>query len=75
MAFIIKNLTFSVCDFYENNQVFSGGIELDNLDDNLQSKKYDNLYVIGESLNVDGKCGGFNLQWAWTSGFIVGSKI
>ena len=75
MAFIIKNLTFSVCDFYENNQVFSGGIELDNLDGNLQSKKYDNLYIIGESLNVDGKCGGFNLQWAWTNGFIVGSKI
>ena len=75
MANTIKNLKFEVTDFYKNNQVFSGGIELDNLDKNLQCKKYPNLYVIGESVDVDGKCGGFNLQWAWTSGFIVGGKI
>ena len=75
MANTIKNLKFEVTDFYQNNQVFSGGIGLDNLDKNLQCKKYPNLYVIGESVDVDGKCGGFNLQWAWTSGFIVGCNI
>ena len=75
MANTIKNFKFEVTDFYQNNQVFSGGIGLDNLDKNLQCKKYPNLYVIGESVDVDGKCGGFNLQWAWTSGFIVGCNI
>ncbi|MGV2645068.1 aminoacetone oxidase family FAD-binding enzyme, partial [Clostridium perfringens] len=35
----------------------------------LQSKLVDNLYFCGELLDVDGDCGGFNLQWAWSSGF------
>jgi predicted flavoprotein YhiN len=30
------------------------------------------LYFAGEILDVDGKCGGFNLQWAWSSGFVAG---
>ena len=39
------------------------------------SKKVPNLYVCGEACDVDGLCGGFNLQWAWTSGQIVGKNL
>lgn len=72
---VIKCLTFEVKGFYDNNQVFSGGVVLSELDDNLMSKKVPNLYVCGEACDVDGLCGGFNLQWAWTSGQIVGKNL
>lgn len=75
IAFLIKNLTFHVIDNYDNNQVFSGGICLKNLSSNLEYKAIKNLYFCGEICDVDGKCGGYNLQWAWTSGYIVGSNL
>lgn len=58
-----------------NNQVASGGVVLSDLDCNLQSKKTKGLYFIGEIVDVDGVCGGYNLQWAWTSGKIVGESL
>lgn len=57
----------------ENAQVCTGGVRLSEVDDRLASLKCDGLYLCGEMLDVDGKCGGYNLQWAWTSGFIAGS--
>lgn len=75
MVDLIKNLVFEVKDCYDNNQVFSGGVLLSSLDDNLQSKQVQNLYFTGEGVDVDGICGGFNLQWAWTSGYIVGKSL
>lgn len=57
---------------FENAQVCAGGIDLSELDDNLQSRLQKNIYMCGEMLDVDGKCGGYNLQWAWTSGYIAG---
>lgn len=57
----------------ENAQVCTGGVSLDEVDNHLESKLVDGLYMCGEMLDVDGKCGGYNLQWAWTSGFIAGS--
>ena len=38
----------------------------------LESKLIDNLYFCGEILDVHGDCGGFNLQWAWSSGYLAG---
>ena len=35
----------------------------------------DNVYVIGEAVNVDGPCGGYNLQWAWSSAFACAQDI
>ena len=35
----------------------------------------DGLYIIGELLDVDGDCGGYNLTWAWLSGIIAGENI
>ncbi|HBI27593.1 MAG TPA: aminoacetone oxidase family FAD-binding enzyme, partial [Peptococcaceae bacterium] len=40
--------------------------------DTLESKFVKGLYFTGEVLDVDGACGGYNLQWAWSSGFIAG---
>ena len=48
-------------------QVSSGGIRLSSLRFNCQLNTRENLYVIGEAVNVDGRCGGYNLQWAWSS--------
>ena len=53
-------------------QVTSGGIPLSETDDDLQSKMQPRLYMAGELLDVDGLCGGYNLQWAATSGRIAG---
>ncbi|MDE5756339.1 MAG: aminoacetone oxidase family FAD-binding enzyme [Clostridia bacterium] len=51
-----------------NAQVACGGISLEELDmRTLQSKLHSGLYCIGESVDVDGLCGGCNLHWAWAS--------
>lgn len=71
----LKNLTFSVSGNYDNNQVFSGGVPLEQLTSTLQSKAIPNLFFCGEVCDVDGLCGGYNLQWAWTSGFVVGQSL
>lgn len=57
---------------YENAQVCTGGVNLKEVSDDLESKLAPNIYFAGEILDVDGRCGGYNLQWAWTSGFIAG---
>ncbi len=71
----IKHLKLKVRSCYDNNQVISGGVNMKTLTENLESKKYRNLYFCGEICDVDGICGGYNLQWAWTSGHIVGAAI
>lgn len=57
---------------FPNAQVTVGGIdthEVDNL--TLESKLVKDLYLCGEILDVHGDCGGFNLQWAWSSGYLA----
>lgn len=75
LANTIKSLKFDVEGASNNNQVYSGGVLLRALDDNLMSKNVPNLYFCGEVCDVDGVCGGYNLQWAWTSGKIVGENL
>lgn len=54
-------------------QVCAGGIYTKEIDARtLESKIHPGLYFCGELLDVDGICGGYNLQWAWTSGYIAG---
>ena len=57
---------------FENAQVCSGGVDLREVTSDLESVKMPGLYFAGEILDVDGRCGGYNLQWAWTSGAIAG---
>ena len=60
---------------YEFAQVCAGGIRTEDIDiSSLESKIVEGLYFAGEILDVDGICGGYNLQWAWASGFVAGSS-
>lgn len=60
---------------FDYAQVTKGGIPLEETDENLQSKLVKNLYFAGEILDVDGQCGGFNLQWAYSSANVVARAI
>ena len=73
----IHHTVFTFKDFYgfENSHVTSGGVLVSEVDNNLQSKKEANVYFIGEVLDVDGTCGGFNIMWAFASAFRVSKHI
>lgn len=58
---------------FEHAQVCRGGIDTSEVDENtLESRYVPGLYFAGEILDVDGMCGGYNLQWAWASGYVAG---
>ena len=58
---------------FENAQATQGGVILKEINENtMESYKYPGMYLAGEVLDVDGMCGGYNLQWAWTTGYIAG---
>lgn len=57
-------------------QVTAGGADCSQFDaDTTESKLVKNLFCCGEALNIDGDCGGYNLQWAWSSGRAAGHTI
>lgn len=57
---------------FSSAQVTTGGIDTHQVSSStLESKIVKNLYFAGEILDVDGDCGGFNLQWAWSSGYMA----
>lgn len=57
---------------FEQAQVSAGGIPAEELTEQLESKYIPNLFFAGEIIDMDGICGGYNLQWAWTSGAVAG---
>lgn len=56
----------------ENAQICAGGVDFAQVGTELESELVSGLYFTGELLDVDGKCGGYNLQWAFTSGYVAG---
>ena len=61
---------------FQNSQVTAGGLETTAFcDKTMECKDYKNLYAIGEILDIDGDCGGFNLQWAWSSAMACADSI
>lgn len=72
----VKNLEFTFEKSYgfEFSQVSVGGVKINEVDNNLMSKKEQNVYILGELLNIDGPCGGYNLTWAFASGFKATNK-
>lgn len=58
---------------FKNAMITRGGVELKEIDSKtMQSKLIDGLYFCGEVVNIDGPCGGYNLQWSFSSGFLAG---
>lgn len=57
---------------YEQAQVSAGGVDCREVTSRMESKLVRGLYFAGEMLDVDGICGGYNLQWAWSSGAVAG---
>ncbi|NLM10618.1 MAG: NAD(P)/FAD-dependent oxidoreductase [Clostridiaceae bacterium] len=56
-------------------QVTAGGVDTKDIDENsMESKLVKGLFFAGEIIDIDGQCGGFNLQWAWSSGYIAGKN-
>ena len=76
-AELVKNFELRVTGSlgFDYAQVTKGGIPLDEVDETLQSKYAKNLYFAGEILDVDGPCGGFNLQWAYASAKLVAETL
>lgn len=78
MALNIKKMPFSVTGTtgFVNSQVTAGGLDTSQFDDEtMMSEKDKGLYCIGEILDIDGDCGGFNLQWAWGSAMCAADSI
>ena len=60
---------------FEQAQVCAGGVRLNEIDINTMESLYEkDLYITGELLDVDGICGGYNLQWAWATGYLAGEN-
>ena len=57
----------------DSAQVTAGGILTEEFDEKtMESRRIPGLYACGEVLDIDGDCGGYNLQWAWSSGRVAG---
>ena len=61
---------------FDQAQVTAGGLDTSEFDPRtLQSRLVPGLYACGELLDIDGDCGGYNLQWAWSSGRLAGKLL
>ncbi len=78
IASIIKGMKFKVTGTtgFDNSQVTAGGLDTTQFDpQTMMSKRENGLYCIGEILDIDGDCGGFNLQWAWSSAMCAANAV
>lgn len=71
---IIKAFVIPINGFqsFDSAQVCSGGIKTSEIENTMESKIMNQLFFAGEVVDVDGICGGYNLQWAWSSGYVAG---
>jgi predicted Rossmann fold flavoprotein len=81
---VIKNLNIDIHNYrfspagnfgYTKAEVTKGGVCVDEIDENMQSKFQKNLYFIGEVLNITGELGGYNFQWAFSSAVVCAKNI
>jgi len=69
-------LTVNGHDGFKMAMITRGGVSLKEIDPNtMQSKKIDGLYFCGEVMDLDGPCGGYNLQWSFASGYLAGKLL
>lgn len=75
LAYSAKHFTLEIrgTDSFDSAQVTAGGISTSEFSPyTLESRLVRGLYACGEVLDIDGNCGGYNLQWAWASGYLAG---
>ena len=61
---------------YKYAEVTAGGVPLNEVDPaTMESRVCPGLFLVGEILDVDGRLGGFNFQWAWSSGWVAGTAV
>lgn len=75
LAKVVKGLRVDITGSksFEQAQVCAGGVATSELfEDTMESRLVKGLYFAGEVIDIDGMCGGYNLQWAWSSGFVAG---
>lgn len=66
-------LPINATNSFEQAQVCAGGVSTEQINpDKMESLLHKGLYFAGELVDVDGTCGGYNLQWAWSSGYVAG---
>lgn len=69
-------LTVNGHDGFKMAMITRGGVSLKEIDPNtMKSKKIEGLYFCGEVMNLDGPCGGYNLQWSFASGYLAGQLL
>lgn len=74
---ILKSWRFEVTgtNLWPSAQVTAGGVDTSEINEStLESRLIPGLYFAGEIIDIDGDCGGFNLQWAWSSGYVAGEN-
>jgi len=74
----IKHLKFNITEStgFNNAQITTGGADTNQFNSKtMESKLIKNLYCSGELLDIDAPCGGYNLQWAWSSGLTAGESM
>lgn len=75
LVFVIRHLRVDITGTkgFDAAQVTAGGVDTEEVDGNtMESKLVPGLYFAGEVVDIDGMCGGYNLQWAWSSGWVAG---
>mgnify|MGYP003532954229 FL=1 len=76
-VYLLKDLRLTVVNLLgeEKAIITSGGVALTEIDfKTMKSKKYSNLFVVGDILDIDRPSGGYSLQLCWTTGFIAGEN-
>lgn len=76
LAGYIKHMSVEITGTkgFDGAQVCAGGVDTRELNpQTLESKLVPGLYFAGEVMDIDGICGGYNLQWAWSSGYVAGT--
>ncbi len=78
MANTLSSMEFSIHDLYdmEQAQVTAGGVDINDINPfNMESKITKGVYIVGELLDIDGICGGYNLTFAMLTGYKAGKSI
>ena len=61
---------------YQRAEVTAGGVRLEEISPaTMESRRCPGLFLVGEILDVDGRLGGFNFQWAWSTGYVAGQAL